>query len=158
MARPRRWASWRRASSGARTPSPSSSASPSPPAEAYTRDLLDLVFVGRDPEPRRATRCSPAIASIAPSPPSPRPCRAPWRALAPEAGLSPAQLAPSARALVRAAAAASLTTDEAPLLALSRAAVSTLVEQLFTLSSAPAAPTTAGSRLAELKALAGALE
>ena len=55
-------------------------------------------------------------------------------------------------------AAASLTTDEAPLLAIARAAVSTLVEQLFALSSSPAPSTTVGARLAELKALAGALE
>jgi translation elongation factor EF-G len=128
-----------------------------PSAEVYTRDL-SLVFVGRDPEAASRDpvlaryRVDRAVAALAP------PLSRALASLAPEASLSPAQLAPSARALVRAAAAASPPQDDAPLLALARAAVSTLVEQLFTLSSAPAPAAQAASRLAELRALAGALE
>jgi small GTP-binding protein len=127
-----------------------------PSAEAYTKDL-SLVFVGRDPDAASRDpvlaryKVDRAVAALAP------PLSRALASLAPEAALSPAQLAPSARALVRAAAAASLGTDEAPLLAIARAAVSTLVEQLFALSTAPAPSASVGARLAELKALAGAL-
>lgn len=128
-----------------------------PSAEAYTRDL-SLVFVGRDPDAASRDpvlaryRVDRAVAALAP------PLSRALASLAPESGLSPAQLAPSARTLVRAAAAASPPQDDAPLLALSRAAVSTLVEQLFAISSAAAPPASALSLLAELRALAGALQ
>ncbi len=128
-----------------------------PSAEAYTRDL-SLVFVGRDPDAASRDpvlaryRVDRAVAALAP------PLSRALSSLAPEAGLSPSQLAPSARALVRAAAAASPPQDDAPLLALSRAAVSTLVEQLFSMSSAAAPPARGAALLAELQALAGALE
>jgi GTP-binding protein EngB required for normal cell division len=128
-----------------------------PSAEAFTEDL-SLVFVGRDPDAAKRDpvlaryRTDRAVAALAP------PLSRALASLAPEAGLSPAQLAPPARTIVRAAASASLGEDDAPLLAIARAAVSTLVEQLFTLSTAPTPSSRTGAILAELKAFAGALE
>jgi hypothetical protein len=77
--------------------------------------------------------------------------------LAGDAGLGPAQLAPAARSLVRAAAAARPDPD-ALLAPLARAAVATLVEQLFALSVAPAPSAKAAGVLRELRAFAAALE
>jgi len=128
-----------------------------PHAQAWARDL-ELVFVGRD---RTSATVDPvlvryrvdrALASLAPS------LARSLASLVPEASLSPAQLAPFARALVRAAASSAPPEDETLLPALSRAAVATLVEQLFALSVAPSRPTKAAGLLRELHALGAALE
>jgi small GTP-binding protein len=130
-----------------------------PAAEAWRRDLA-LVFVGRDRasaerDPVLARyRVERALAAIAPA------LSRAMASLAPEASasLGPAQLAPSARALVRAAAAVAEPEPEALLPPLARAAVATLIDQLFALSVAPPASTRAAGLLRELHALAAALE
>ncbi len=127
-----------------------------PAAEAVARDL-SLVFVGRDPQAASRDpvlaryRVDRAVAALAP------PLSRARSSLAPAAGLPPAQLAPSARALVRAAAAAAPPDDDALLAPLARAAVATLVEQLFALAAAPATAPRSAARLRELSALASAL-
>jgi hypothetical protein len=78
--------------------------------------------------------------------------------LAPEASLTPAQLAPVARTLVRAAASAAAPDAESLLPPLSRAAIATLVEQLFAQSVAPPARTGSPGVLRELHALAASLD
>jgi small GTP-binding protein len=130
----------------------------SAPAQAWGRDLA-LVFVGRDREsaardPMLAHyRVERAVASLAP------PLARAMASLARESGLGPSQLAPSARALVRAAAEASEGTEPDALLApLARSAIATLVDRLFSLSvPPPSAPGPAGL-LRELRAFAAALE
>jgi hypothetical protein len=77
--------------------------------------------------------------------------------LAPEASLTPAHLAPLARALVRAAASAAPPQIDALLDPLSCAAVATLVEHLFALSVPPPAPSRAAGQLRELHAIASVL-
>jgi hypothetical protein len=131
-------------------------ASLAPHAEAWARDL-ELVYVGRD---RASTRTDPVLARYrvdramaALTPPLARALAS----LAPQASLSPSQLAPFARALVRAAASAASPDPESLLPPLSRAAVATLVDQLFALSVSPPLPTRAPGLLRELDALALAL-
>ncbi len=128
-----------------------------PHAEAWSRDL-ELVFIGRD---RTAATADPvlaryrvdrALAALA------SPLARALASLVPEAALSPAQLAPFTRALVRAAAASAPADPQALLPPLSRAAVATLVEQLFALSVAPAEPSRAVGLLRELHALGAALD
>jgi hypothetical protein len=127
-----------------------------PAAEAWARDL-SLVFVGRDPDAASRDpvlaryRVDRAVAALAP------PLSRALASLAAESGMTPAQLAPSARVLVRAAAAASPPDSGALLPPLARAAVATLVEQLFALSSAPRPETQSAARLREMRALAAAL-
>jgi small GTP-binding protein len=127
-----------------------------PHADAWVRDL-ELVYVGRDLASARADpllasyRVDRALAALSP---------ALGRALAslvPEASLSPAQLAPLARALVRAATSAAPADPESLLPPLSRAAVATLVEHLFALSVPAAAPSSAPGLLRELEAIERAL-
>ena len=127
-----------------------------PAADAWKRDLA-LVFVGRDPDAAAGDpvlaryRVERALALIAPS------LALALSALAPEASLSAASLSPVARALVRAASGASFPDPETLLPPLARAAVATLVEQLFVLSVAPAPETATQGVLRELRAFAQAL-
>jgi hypothetical protein len=128
-----------------------------PAAQAWQEDLA-LVFVGRDREAASRDpvlaryRVERAVAALAPA------LSRALASLAAESGLSPAEMLPAARTLVRAAAAASPPDAEPPLLALSRAAVATLVDQLFALSVAPVPSTRAAGLVRELTALATALE
>jgi GTP-binding protein EngB required for normal cell division len=127
-----------------------------PHAKAWASDL-ELVHVGRDRADARADpmlaryRVDRALAALAP------PLARALASLAPEAALSPSQIAPFARALVRAAAAAAPGDPEELLPPLARAAVTTLVDQLFALSVAAPGPTRAPGLLRELNALATAL-
>jgi GTP-binding protein EngB required for normal cell division len=128
-----------------------------PHAERWAADMA-LVFVGRDRDaadrdPVLARyRIDRAIETLAPA------LARSLSALAPEASLTPAQLAPIARTLVRAAASASAPDAESLLPPLSRAAISTLVEQLFAQSVAPPARTGSQGALRELHALAASLD
>jgi GTP-binding protein EngB required for normal cell division len=131
-------------------------ASLTPQAAAWTRDL-ELVFIGRDPElaardPVLARyRVDRAVAAFAPS------LSRALSAIVPEIELPPGRLAPSARAVVRAAA-WSAADDAGPLLsATARAAVATLIEQLLALSVPPAQPAGAAGVLRELGAIHVAL-
>jgi cellulose synthase operon protein C len=126
----------------------------SPAAEAKERDLA-LVFTGRDSRAMandpslaryRADRC---LVRLAP------PLAAALARLAANAEVSPAELLPTARALVRGFAASG---DDPPVSTLARAAASTLVEHLGALAVLPSAPTRARGRARELAALAKALE
>jgi small GTP-binding protein len=126
-----------------------------PAAEAWEHDLA-LVYVGRD---RAAASDDPVLARYAAdraldalAPPLARALAS----LVPDAALSPAQIAPLARAVVRAAASAS-SEAEALLPPLTTAAVATLVEHLFALSVAPPATARAAGLLRELHALAAVL-
>jgi hypothetical protein len=128
-----------------------------PNAEAWARDL-ELVFIGRD---RAAATTDPvlaryrvdrALATLA------APLARALASLVPEAALSPAQLTPFTRALVRAAASSAPPEPEALLPPLARAAVATLIEQLFTLSVAPPQPSPALGQQRELHALGAALD
>jgi GTP-binding protein EngB required for normal cell division len=127
-----------------------------PAAEAWNRDLA-LVFVGRDPDAAATDpvlaryRVERALSLVAP------PLALAMNALAPEAAIGAASLAPAARALVRAAAGASITDPDALLTPLARAAVATLVEQLFALSVSTEPPASAPGILRELRAFADAL-
>jgi hypothetical protein len=128
-----------------------------PHAQSWARDLA-LVFVGRDRTSASADpvlgryRVDRALATIAPA------LARALASLVPEAALTPSQLTPFARALVRAAAASSPPEPDALLPPLSQAAVATLLEQLFALSVAPPPPPTRTvALLRELRALAGAL-
>jgi small GTP-binding protein len=127
-----------------------------PAAEEWQRDLA-LVYVGRDhvsatQDPVLARYgVERACSALAP------PLSRALASLAAEALLTPAQLAPVARALVRAAASAAPPEVDALLDGLSRAAVTTLVEHLFGLSLAPSAAARAAGRLRELHAIARAL-
>jgi GTP-binding protein EngB required for normal cell division len=114
-----------------------------PHAVAWSHDL-ELVHVGRDLASARADpllasyRVDRALAALAP------PLSRALASLVPEASLSPSQLAPLARALVRAAASASEDEAESLLPPLARAAVGTLVEHLFTLSLPAGGPEESG--------------
>ena len=127
-----------------------------PHARAWARDL-DLVFVGRD---RRAADADPvlvryrvdrALASVAP------PLARALASLAPEAGQSPAQLTPLVRALVRATASTAPSDPAALLAPLTRAAIATLVEQLFASSVPTPGESHAPGMLRELQAIAASL-
>jgi GTP-binding protein EngB required for normal cell division len=131
-------------------------ASLTPQAASWTRDL-ELVFIGRDPElaardPVLARyRVDRAVAAFGPS------LARALSAIVPEVDLAPARLTPSVRAVVRAAA-WSAADDAAPLLlATARAAVATLVEQLFALSVPPPPVAGATGVLRELEAIRVAL-
>jgi GTP-binding protein EngB required for normal cell division len=128
------------------------------PAQAWAGDLA-LVFVGRNPESaaRDAVvaryRVERAVATLGP------PLAQAMAAMAPPDALVPAQVAPVARALVRATVDASPARDvDAILRPLARAAVDSLVERLFTLSAPPAAPAQAEGLVHELTALSNALK
>jgi GTP-binding protein EngB required for normal cell division len=127
-----------------------------PHAEAWKRDL-ELVFIGRDPEAAARDsvleryRVERALESIAPA------LARALASLASEAGLTPAQIGPIARAIVRAAASCAPPDIDAMLAGSARAAVATLIEQLSALSVAPSPPTRAGGILRELQAFAAAL-
>jgi small GTP-binding protein len=127
-----------------------------PAAEAWARDL-ELVFIGRD---RAAATTDPvlvryrvdrALAALA------APLARALASLVPEAGLAPAQLTPATRALVRAVASTAEPEPAAVLPPLARAAVATLVDQLFALSVASAEPSRAAGLVRELHALGAAL-
>jgi small GTP-binding protein len=128
-----------------------------PHAEKWAADMA-LVFVGRDRDAAERDpvlaryRIDRAIATLAP------PLARSLSSIAPEASLAPAQLSPVARTLVRAAASASAPDAEALLPPLSRAAIATLVEQLFAQSVAPPARTGSQGVLRELHALAASLD
>jgi GTP-binding protein EngB required for normal cell division len=130
---------------------------------------LDLVFVGRD---RHAAAHDPvlvryridrAVAAIAPT------LSRSMAAMVSEVGIPPVEMAPSARAIVRAAAgctpveavgtgAQPPTEADAMLTSIARAAVATLADQLFAASLAPLPPTRAAGVLRELMAFAVAIE
>jgi GTP-binding protein EngB required for normal cell division len=122
------------------------------PAEAWAKDLA-LVFVGRDrasvtADPVLARyRVERALATLAP------PLSRSLASLVPEASLTPAQLAPVSRALVRATVSTSRPEPEALLPPLARAAVATLLEQLFAGAMAPPPPSRNVAMLRELRAL-----
>ena len=79
--------------------------------------------------------------------------------MAPSGVLVPAQVAPVARALVRATVDASPAREvDALLRPLARGAVASLLERLFTLSSPPAAAAQAEGLVRELGALSDALK
>jgi GTP-binding protein EngB required for normal cell division len=127
-------------------------------AQAWAGDLA-LVFVGRDPESaaRDAVlaryRVERAVATLAP------PLAQAMASMGPPGALGPMQLAPVARALVRAAVDASQARDvDALLRPLARAAVDSLVERLFALSVRPAAPAQAEGLVRELAMLSDALK
>jgi len=129
-----------------------------PSAQAWGQDLA-LVFVGRDRQSAARDpsliryRVERAVAALA------QPLARALSSLAPQAGLGPAQLAPAARTLVRAAAEASEDADpEALLLPLARASVATLVDHLFALSVRPTPATRAAGLVRELAAFAAALD
>jgi GTP-binding protein EngB required for normal cell division len=131
-------------------------ASLTPQAAAWTRDL-ELVFIGRDPElaardPVLARyRVDRAVAAFAPS------LSRALSAIVPEVELPPGRLAPSARAVVRAAAWSAADDAGALLSATARAAVATLIEQLLTLSVPTAQAAGAAGVLRELGAIRVAL-
>ena len=126
-----------------------------PVAQAWASDL-ELVFVGRDrssvtTDPVLARyRVDRAVASLAP------PLARALASLGHDS-LSPAELAPFARSLIRAAASCSPPQPEALLPPLARAAVATLVEQLFARSVATPRASQARGLLRELDALRAAL-
>jgi GTP-binding protein EngB required for normal cell division len=127
------------------------------PAARSVAEDLSLVYVGRDPEaagrdPVLARyRVDRTVAALAP------PLARALASLAPEADLTPAQLSPAARALVRAAAAASPPDGGAPLRPVAGAAMATLVEHLFASSAPPAPAARSSGAVRELRAIAGAL-
>jgi GTP-binding protein EngB required for normal cell division len=130
-----------------------------PHAKAWLRDV-DLVLVGRDPEAAAGDpviaryRVDRALASMAPA------LSRALSSLAPEAGISPSELLPSVRAVVRAASWGSPATGEAALAivpAIARAGIATLLDQLFAMSMALAPPAHSESVLRELRAFASAL-
>jgi GTP-binding protein EngB required for normal cell division len=132
-------------------------ASLSAQAEEWAHDL-ELVFIGRDPDAAARDpvlaryRVDRAVVAIAPA------LSRALSAIVPEVDLPPARLAPHARAVVRAAAWCSPAGVPEMLSAIARAAVSTLVEQLFVLG-VPAAPaTSAAGVLRELRAFSRALD
>jgi tRNA U34 5-carboxymethylaminomethyl modifying GTPase MnmE/TrmE len=128
------------------------------PAQAWARDLA-LVFVGRDPESaaRDAVlaryRVERAVATLGPA------LAQAMASMGPAGALGPQQMAPVARALVRAAVDASGARDvEGLLRPLARAAVATLIERLFAVSVPPAAQAQAEGLVRELTALSDALK
>jgi cellulose synthase operon protein C len=120
---------------------------------------LEVVFVGRDRDAAARDqvlaryRIDRAVDAIAPA------LSQAIAALAPEAGVSPPQLAACARAVVRAAA-WSAPDVEAMLAAISRAGVAALVDQLTAASIPSASPTRASATgvLRELRVFAVALQ
>ena len=122
-------------------------------AEARRRDLA-LVFTGRDArtmggDPSLARyRADRSLVRLAP------PLAEALSKLAAHAHLSPADLLPAARALVRGFAASG---DDPPVSALARAAAATLVEHLGALALLPPKPLRARGRARELAAFAKAL-
>ncbi len=126
-----------------------------PQAAAWARDV-DLVFVGRDREsadrdPMLARyRVDRALASIEP------PLSRALASLAPAATVTPAALSPSTRAIVRAAAWCGPAEAKGMMTAIARAAIATLVDELFAQPSA-GAPHHAAGVLRELEAFAAAL-
>ena len=121
------------------------------PAEARAKDLA-LVFVGRDrasvtADPVLARyRVERALATLAP------PLSRSLASLVPEASLTPTQLAPLARALVRATVSTSRPEPETLLPPLARAAVATLLEHLGALADRAASDARASGRVRELAA------
>jgi GTP-binding protein EngB required for normal cell division len=128
-----------------------------PFGKAWAHDA-NLVFVGRDPtaassDPLLARyRVDRALSLLA------TPLAAELASLAPEVGLSPAQLAPTARAILRAATWGRENDAEGLIVAASRAALSTLVEQLFAASQLTPETKGAAGVVRELRALASALD
>jgi small GTP-binding protein len=129
-----------------------------PSAKGLGRDLA-LVFVGRDRESVARDpllgryRVERAVAALAP------PLALALSSIAPEGASGPARFGAVARTIVRAAAEASEASDPEELLSsLARAAVATLIDQLFAQSVFHAPPTRAAGLVRELTALAAALE
>jgi cellulose synthase operon protein C len=126
-----------------------------PIAQAWASDL-ELVFVGRDRSSAGADpvlaryRVDRAVASLAP------PLARALASLVLDS-LSPTDLAPFARSMVRAAASCSPPEPQALLPPLARAAVATLVEQLFARSVAAPQASPAEGLLRELEAIGAAL-
>ena len=130
----------------------------SAPAKAWGRDF-SLVFVGRDRDAAARDpllvryRVERAVVALAP------PLAHALSSLAPEGVSAPSRFAAVARTLVRAAAEASGAHEpDLMLLPLARAAVATLVDQLFAQSVSPPAATRAAGLVRELTAFAAALE
>jgi hypothetical protein len=117
------------------------------------------IFAGRDrgavPDPALARyRVDRAVSTLAPA------LSQRMAALAPEAGVTPADVAPVARAIVRAAAAgagAAVPVLAEMIDAVARAAVSTLAEQLDVAAVEPPPPGRAAGVLRELAAFSAAL-
>jgi GTP-binding protein EngB required for normal cell division len=127
-----------------------------PYAQGWAHDV-DLVFVGRDRDlaerdPVLARyRVDRALAALTP------PLSRALASLVPHVSLPPAQLAPTARAIVRATIWSSAPDPEAQVRAIARSAVATLAELLFARSlQAPATGHAAGVAR-ELRAFAAAL-
>ena len=97
-------------------------------------------------------RVDRAIAAIAPA------LSRALSAIVPEVDLTPARLAPLARAVVRAAAWSAPDDARGMLSGTAQAAVATLVEHLLTMSVIPAPSTTAAGVLRELDAFRNALD
>ncbi len=127
-----------------------------PCAKAWAKDV-DLVAVGRDRESvvrdpiLMRYRVDRALAAIA------EPLARALASLEPEAALEPAQIAPAARAIVRAAVEAAAVDVEAVVLGIARASVATLSDQLIAAASAPATPGSAAGVVREMQAFADAL-
>ena len=125
-----------------------------PVAAAWHADLA-LVIAGRDPESLAADaslaryRVDRALAHLA------RPLAHALAGAADGTGVTPADLAPTARASVRAFAAAA--RDTASLLPLARSATASLVEHLTSTAAVPPPPQRASGLVGELSAFAEAL-
>jgi len=128
-----------------------------PRAREWARDL-EQVYVGRDP--RRAEtdpvlvryRVERALAALAPA------LALALVSLAEDAAISPEDLGPSVRAIVRTAAWYGPVEVDATVAAIARAAVATLVERLLGQAQAHTAPGRTAGSLRELEALARALQ
>ena len=127
-----------------------------PCAKAWAKDV-DLVTVGRDRESvlrdpiLMRYRVDRALAAIA------EPLARALASLEPEAALAPAPIAPAARAIVRAAVGAAAFDVDGFVLAIARASVATLSEQLIAAASAPASHGSAAGVVREMQAFADAL-
>jgi small GTP-binding protein len=132
-------------------------ASLSAQARSWARDL-ELVFIGRDPDAAARDRVlaryrvDRALVAMAPA------LSRALASLAPEACVPPAQIEPTARAIVRAAASSAPPEIEKLLTAIGHAAVAQFVELLFALSIPSTSQTIAEGVLRELRAFAAALE
>jgi GTP-binding protein EngB required for normal cell division len=128
----------------------------SPHAESWTHDI-DLVVVGRDRDSAARDpvleryRVDRALASLS------GPLARALASLALEAELTPTELAPLARAVVRTAASAPADRPADVIRAMARAAVGSLAEHLFALSSTRIVPGHAHAVVRELGAFASAL-
>jgi hypothetical protein len=124
------------------------------PSAAWKSELA-IVVAGRTAEgiagdlPLQRYRVERALGHLA------RPLAQALAGAADGTGIAPADLAPIARASVRAYA--SVASESTPLLLLARSAVASLVEHLVSAASSPALPPRAAGLVGELSAFAAAL-